>query len=248
MNPIDCTRAVQQPVNKLGSGFMVDGATFARAPEIGLEPGLGFYMIGRFGALGRAHHDVIAASAAFFAPATVAALWDDAVRKADPARAATLFMDCADRWGRANLAGVEGLDRLNGLAGKVVEAASPVAAALFGGLRALPRSSDAAGLLTQLSFLLRELRMSRHVVAVLAEGLTPLESILSGGGGEANAKMFGWQPPFPDVAALHDRRADAEKLTSKVHAADFAVLTDDARDELAAGYAAAFAAVSPAES
>lgn len=244
MNPIDCTRALQQPVNKLGSGFMLDGASFARATEIGLEPGLGFYVIGRFGALGRVHHDVIAASAAFFAPATIAGYWDAATLAADPAAAAALFMDCADRWGRTNLANVAGLDRLNELAGKVVDAASPTAASLFAGLRALPRSTDPAGLATQLSFLLRELRMARHTVAVLAEGLTPLEAILSGSGGEGNAKMFGWQPPFADVSSLHARRAAAEKRTDELHATDFAVLTDDERAELAAAYAAAFAAVS----
>ena len=244
MNPIDCTHAIQQPVNKLGSGFMLDASSFARASELGLEPGLGFYVIGRFGALGRVHHDVVVASAAFFAPAVVAGYWDGATGTAEPIEAAALFMDCADRWGRGNLSSVEGLDRLNELAEKVVDNASPVGASLFAGLRALPRSTDAAGLATQLSFLLRELRMTRHIIAVLAEGLTPLEAVLTGAGGEGNAKMFGWAPPFADVSALLERRAAAETRTNELHATDLAVLTDAERDELAAGYAAAFAAVS----
>jgi hypothetical protein len=243
MNSLACTRAIQQPVNKLGSGFMLDGASFARAPEIGLDPGLGFYLLGRFGALGRVHHDVVAASAAFFAPATVASLWDDAIAKADPTAAAVLFMDCADKWGRANLTGAPDLDRMNELLGAVVAAASPAAASLFAGARALPRSTDPAGLLTQLSFLLRELRMARHVVAVLAAGLSPLEAILSGGGGEGNAKLFGWQPPFADVTPLQERRAEAEHHTNELHAADLEVLGDEELDELATGYAALLASL-----
>jgi hypothetical protein len=231
-------------VNKLGSAFMMGAATFARAPELGLDPGLGFYVIGRFGTLGRVHHDVIASSAAFFAPATIAAHWDAAVAKADPQAAAALFLECAHDWGRANLATVAHLDRTNELAAKVVDRAAPTAASLFAGIRALPRVADAPALAVHLAFALRELRMARHVVAVLAEGLTPLEAILTGGGGEGNAKLFGWQAPFPDVAALRDRRRAAEKHTEVLHAADFAVLDDGERADLASGYDAMLASLS----
>lgn len=244
MDELTCTKAVQAAVNKLGSGFMMDGATFARAPEVGLDPGLAFYVIGRFGALGRVHADVVAAAAAFFEPAGVAGYWDGSVAKCDPAVAASLFYDCADAWGRAKLAGVANLERTAALAAKVVDAAMPAAAPLVVALRAQARSEDAAGRLVQLAFCLRELRMARHVVGVLAEGLTPLEAILSGGGGEGNAKMFGWAEPFPDTSALAERRARAEAITDQVHARDYAVLTDAERAELAEGLAAAFAAVS----
>jgi hypothetical protein len=243
MNTLECTKAIQQPVNKLGSGFMLDGATFARAPEIGLEPGLGFYVLGRFGALGRVHADVVTAAGAFLAPRAVASYWDAAVALAEPAAAAALFMDCADSWGRARLADVPGLDRLNALAGDVVAEAWVGAAPLFAALRALPRSSDPAGLATQLAFMLRELRMARHVVAVQAVGLSPLEAILSGDGGEGNAAMFGWEGPFGDISSLRDRRAEAEALTNEIHARDLAVLDDAGRVALAEGLTAAFAAL-----
>lgn len=244
MDSLECTRAMQQPVNKLGSAFMMDGGTFARAPELGLDPGLGFYVIGRFGTLGRVHHDVVASSAAFFAPAAIAKYWDDAIGKADPLTAATLFVECAHNWGRTNLATVAHLDRLNELATKVVDAAAPTAASLFAGIRALPRATDAPALAVQLSFALRELRMARHVVAVLAEGISPLEAILSGGGGEGNAKLFGWEAPFPEASGFAVRRREAEHHTDELHAADFAVLTDAERAELAAIYAAALASLS----
>jgi hypothetical protein len=244
MDSVECTSAIQQPVNKLGSAFMMDGGTFARAPELGLEPGLGFYVLGRFGTLGRVHHDVVAASAAFFSPAAIAGYWDDALGKADPLAAAALFIECAHSWGRTNLASVAHLDRLNELATKVVDAAAPAAASLFAGIRALPRAADAPALAVQLSFALRELRMARHVIAVLAEGISPLEAILSGGGGEGNAKLFGWPAPFADVSALVERRRKAEQHTNELHAADLAVLTDVERADLASAYAAAYASLS----
>lgn len=243
MNTIECTKAIQQAVNKLGSGFMMDGATFARAPEIGLDPGLGFYVLGRFGALGNARSEVVVSAAVFMAPGAVATYWGDAVAKADPSKAADLFYECAANWGRAKLAGVAGLDRLNELAATVVDAASPIGAPLVAALRSLPRVTDAAGLAVQLGFCMRELRMARHGVAVLADGMSPLEAILSGGGGEGNAQMFGWQPPFPDVTGIAERRAAVEAHTDALHARDLAVLSDAERAELAAGYAAAFAAV-----
>ena len=239
-----CTKAVQAAINKLGSGFMMDGATFARASEVGLDPGLAFYVGGRFGALGRVHPDVVASAGGFLAPDAVRGYWNDVLAKADPLAAAALFYECAEQWGIAKLAGVAGLERLAELSATVVDAAAPVAAPLFAALRAQPRSADPAGRVVQLAFCLRELRMARHVVGVLAEGLTPLEAILSGPGGANNAKMFGWAEPFADTAALVERRARAEALTDAVHSADFAVLTDAERAELAEGYAAAFAAVS----
>ena len=237
MQAIECAKAIQQPINKLGSAFMMDGATFARASEVGAEPGLGFYVIGRFGTLGNVHPDVIAASAVFFSPAAVAEYWTAAVAKSDPFAAAALFMDCAQNWGRANLASADGLARFNELGTRVVDHASPNAAALFAGLRALPRTADDAGLAIQLSFALRELRMARHVIAVLAERVTPLEVILNGGGGEGNAQMFGWAPPFPDVSASVQRRQAAEDRTNELHADDLSVLSAEERAEFAASAA-----------
>jgi hypothetical protein len=79
--------------------------------------------------------------------------------------------------------------------------------------------------------MLRELRMARHGVCVQAAGMSPLEAILSGPGGPANAKMFGWPEPYPDVTALAERRAAIETHTDQLCAADFAVLSADERAE-----------------
>jgi len=81
---------------------------------------------------------------------------------------------------------------------------------------------------------MRELRFSRHVVAVQASGMSPLEAILSGPAGEWNAEFFGWERPYPDVTTLSDTRAEIEDATDRLHAPDFDVLTPDERAELRA--------------
>jgi hypothetical protein len=47
---------------------------------------------------------------------------------------------------------------------------------------------------------LRELRGSVHVLAVVAAGLGPLAAVLATGG-EENARRFGWPEPFPSIDA-----------------------------------------------
>ena len=84
----------------------------------------------------------------------------------------------------------------------------------------------------QLAQVMRELRFSRHAVAIQAAGIGPLEAILSGPAGAWNAKMFGWPEPYPDVADLVEAREAAEAATDQMHAADLDVLTDDERADL----------------
>ena len=97
MDETTCTTTVQAAVNKLGSGFMMDGATFARAPEIGLDPGLGFYVIGRFGALGRVHADVVNAAAALWM-AGVATDLADGMARAEQAATSGAANDVLERF------------------------------------------------------------------------------------------------------------------------------------------------------
>ena len=78
---------------------------------------------------------------------------------------------------------------------------------------------------------MRELRFSRHCVAVQAAGLGPLEAILAGPAA-FSAKMFGWPEPYPDVGDLTEMREEIEAHTDRLHAADLDVLTDPERAEL----------------
>ena len=135
--------------------------------------------------------------------------------------------------GAEKLAGMEGVERLGEILEKVVASASPLGAPLFVGWRDMPRPADAGPARTfQLAQVMRELRFSRHAVAIQAAGIGPLEAILSGPAGAWNAKMFGWPEPYPDVADLVEAREAAEAATDQMHAADLDVLTDDERADL----------------
>ncbi len=213
---------------------MLDRSTFARGAEVGFAPGFEFYLLGRFGVLGAASADVVAAAAVFINPAALASYWHTATAIASPEKGAALFLDVCQNYGRAHLEDGPELERFTELAEKVVDHASMINAPIAAGWRALERARDVPGRAQTLLQILRELRGARHAVAIHAGGLSPLDAIIAGPGGEANAKLFGWPEPFPDPAPIADRRAAAEAKTDELSAADFSVLRDRERDELVA--------------
>jgi hypothetical protein len=231
MDALATAHAARGPILDLGARFMFDRHTFERGAEIGFPPGFEFYVIGRFGVLGAVAADVVVASAVFINPAKLAADWAFATSITSPEKGAALYLDICQNFGRAHLAAVDGLDRFVELAETVLDGASVMNAPIAAGWRAFERASDAPARAQVLLHTLRELRMARHAVAVHAEGLSPLEAILSGRGGTANATMFGWPEPFPDPAPFAARRAAAEAKTDELSAVDFAVLSEGERDE-----------------
>ena len=106
MDAIDAAKALAAPIGDLGARFMMAPATFARASEVNLSPGLELYVLGRFGVLGDVAADVVIAAGVFLEPSRLAALWDTARAAAPPAHGAALFADACAVWGRAHLADV----------------------------------------------------------------------------------------------------------------------------------------------
>ena len=116
----------------------------------------------------------------------------------------------------------------------LVIAAAPAAGfPLFAGWRSVPLAADAKGAACQQLNTLRELRGGAHLVAVLAAGVTPFEAVLAKGG-VANAQLFGYPEPYPDVAELTARTTDAlavaETTTDHLVAPALAVLDEPDRD------------------
>jgi hypothetical protein len=150
-----------------------------------------------------------------------------------PSDGAAVYTQICQEWGAEKLAGLEGVERLGEIMEKVVDTASPNGAPLFVGWRDMPRPDGPGPARTfQLAQVMRELRFSRHCVAVQAAGLGPLESILSGPAGAWNAGLFGWPEPYPDVSEFAEAREAVESVTDQLHALDLAVLTDDERADL----------------
>ncbi len=224
-------------ISDLGARFMSDSAGFARCGEMNLEPGLGMYVAGRFGVLGRVHSDVVAANAVFFNPTSVAKEWNAAMELVDPATAANVYASIAGEYGKVHFADVPRIDRWVELAERVVDSVSPVGAPMFAGWRALHRPDDVAARASLLSHVLRELRFSLHGNAVVAAGYSPVMAIICGSGDKAAGTLafYGWPEPYPEpTEADRAGRWEVEEATNDLSTATFSVLSDAEFEEFVA--------------
>lgn len=207
-------RAVQGPVERLGSGFMISPETVALRSQTGLR-GWEVYFAGRCGVLGEVDADVVTASVVFFPAQRVRPLWEASRSVESRGQLVARYAAAAHAWGRRRLAGFTQAERLADLLEPLVAAAPATAAPLFAGWRALTLPADAPARVVHLLEVLREHRGAMHGVAVLACGLTPLEAILASPEGVEGARYFRWPDPFltpgPTVRAA---RARAEELTN----------------------------------
>jgi hypothetical protein len=217
-------------------------ATSERGQALGLDA-FHFYFLGRGGVLGDVEAPVVASAFGYFEPATVERMWGEARAIADPRETGRLYMACCQEFGRARLGGVEGLEAFCDAAGAVNEATDPAGLALYAGIRAEPLADDPAGRAMQLTAVLRELRGSAHLVAVLASGLAPKVAHFI-----RRPDMFatfGWRADETPVVTDGDRAKleDAERLTDQLLAPAFSVLDDPGRQAMVATLEAMQAAI-----
>ncbi len=220
-------------VMAIGSTWMMDPATAERGTEVGL-PGRTFWAVGRGGVLGDVDADVVAAAYGFIEPSMLREFWEAKPAGMRPQEAALQYAGAAAAWGRRVLGGLgdEALTELAELAETVAAGSLAGVGGLFAGWRAFDASSvagDPAGRATVALHVLREHRGCAHVSAVLAAGLSPIESIMclpeSRGGGVPRAQRFGWPEPYPEVSHLAAARAEAETMTDRIAAPAYAALT-----------------------
>jgi len=229
MDALSTAKQTAEALFGIPTGFMMDGATYARGGEMGFE-GIDFYFRGRGGVLGDVPAEVVTAAMVFFQPATVAAAWERGQRVCSPAEGARAFAECAASWGEAHLP--EGVDyeRLAELEGRVVASASVAGAPLFAGWRALAEPSSPKALVLHRMNVLRELRGALHAGAVLAAGLSPLEALMVKT--PFMVGLFGWEEPHPDPAPHKAAWEQAEEGTDRAMARHLGVLDDAESDEL----------------
>jgi hypothetical protein len=231
LQPNDAARATAQAIGELGGAFMLDGATYARGAEIGFG-GLDFYVLGRGGALGDTHGDVVAAAFVFWNPEQVTSMWASGREVMAPDAAGAEWVSLCAAYGEANLPDVEGLERFNELAGRVVDAASPSVAPIFAGWRAqeAPGADRPKARAQHLLNALRELRGAVHGGAVLAAGLTGQEALAFRA--PHMAAIFGWDPEaLPDAASVKERWKVAEAGTDAAFGLALTVLDEAERAE-----------------
>ncbi|MGW5452507.1 SCO6745 family protein [Nocardia sp. NPDC003979] len=228
--------AVKQQVLELGGAFMMSREARQFGTDVGVPGFHGPYTRGRGGVLGEVDADVVVGAFGFFEPECIRAAWKSVPLPA--AEAATGYLAACHEFGRRKLAGFDRPERLAELLGKVADAAEPTAVPLFAGWRAMSLPDDSRAAVLQLTHILRELRGGLHLVAVLAQGLTPLQAVLIAGSpiadGPTHAQRLGWTEPFePITEDMRQRWAAAEKLTDELVSPFFAVLTEAESAELA---------------
>jgi len=232
LTPAQTAAAVKQGIGDFGFTWMADKGVRERGKaELGLR-GRALYHLGRAGVLGDVPVEVVIAVEAFFPPDVVRTAWQEGRALVAPADAARFYAGlCADH-GRGRFADDAATARLVELVERAVDAAPYAGLPLFVGWRALERPADAPGRLGLLLNCLREHRGSVHAAAVAAVGLGPLEAIVAGSYGEANARFFEWPEPYPDPDVHRARWDAAEDLTAAAAGLPYDALTSAERGEL----------------
>jgi hypothetical protein len=232
-SPATFAGTVKPAVVSLGGAFMISRYAKAAATDQELSGVWTSYFAGRAGLLGDVDADVVTAAIGFYPADVVRIGWEGAWATTSPARSGQRYLQACHEWGRVKLEGFAGAGRLAELAGAVAAAADVAGLPLFAAWRAAPVPRDDEARAAQAVQVLREHRGGLHVVSVLAAGLTPLQAILAGPGGEGNAAFFGWTGPYQDVTALADARAAAEVMTDQLADRAYAVLDAAEQAELA---------------
>lgn len=227
-------------LGNLGAAFYFHPDTLARGKELGLD-GFRFYFLGRGGVLGDVEPAVIASAFGYFNIDLVASMWNSAKAIVPPREAARAYFDCCGELGRKKLAGVEGLDGFCAAAEAIVRTAHPAGLALFAGIAAEPLADDVPARALQLAAVLRELRGSVHLVAVVASGLDPAVAHAIRRPDMVGA--FGYQGDIVITDADRERLESADRLTDQLLAPLYAGLDDDARAAFLAGVEAMAAAM-----
>jgi hypothetical protein len=232
LNPTSAASALAAPVGLLGGWFMASRSTYAYGGELGFE-GMAFYYLGRGGAMGDVHPEVVASAMTFFPVPLVVTMWQAGRAVMTPAEGLAHFSEACWRWGRKRFGQVEGLDRTNELLGRVADAADAASLPLFAGWRAAPRPSDPPALASHLLHVLREHRGGIHGLAVLASGLTPLEAATASATDFYKPQSVGWSDPLPELTdEMRARRVAAEALTDRMVAPALDMLGEAERAEL----------------
>ena len=232
MTPEQSAAAAKRPVLELDTAWSTSPKTLRRARVLELS-GWAFYVAGRGGALGSdARPETVAAALGLIAPDAVRAGWEAAGKTGAADVAANRLAECA-RWGEEHLDGVLALPTLVALAERVVIAADAAGMPLFAAWRAMPVPNGGPGARSAvLVHLLREHRAAAMLLAIRTCGLRPVEALIAGPDGEAEAVAFGWQPPFPARAPLMRRYAYADALADRIAGQAYSALAPAERVEL----------------
>ncbi len=229
---IQLAASVAEPLGSAGAAFYFHQDTLAKGKEYGLG-GMKFYFLGRGGVLGDVDSSVVASAFGYFHRDSAAKLWNDASEVLAPREAGRIYHECCADIGRKLLAQAEGLAGFIDAAETIVADTNPAGLTLYAGIAAEPLVDDEPGRALQLAAVLRELRGSAHLLALVATGIEPEVAHASKRPDMVGA--FGWDPA-PDISGLDPvARQEAEDLTDRIVAAGMVGLTPEQASALKAG-------------
>lgn len=238
MEASEVVKAVAEPMGSAGAAFYFHPDTLARGKELGLD-GFRFYMLGRAGVMGDVPPLVVESAFGYFNPALVGKIYGSARERASAVDAASAYWECAAALGRKVLGEIEGLDAYCAAAEKVVAAVRPAGLPLFAGIASMPLADDLPGRAMQLTAVLRELRGSTHLAAVVSVGLD--DAVAHAIRRPDDIALFGYE----EAPAVSDddraKLARADELTDRLMADPYGVL-DAAEGQAIADGAASIAA------
>ncbi len=224
--------ATSSIIGKAGSAFYFHPDTLARGKELGLD-GFRFYMLGRGGVLGDVESDVVASAFGYFHRALVGKIWTTAKERFGAREAARNYMECCANLGRSTLATVAGLGEFCESAEAIMAAVNPAGLSLYAGVAVEPRVDDLPGRALQLVAVLRELRGSMHLLAIVASELAP--EVAHAITRPDNVGMFGWDPAPEVTETDRAKLAAAAALTDRLLLGPYESLDAAAKAALLAG-------------
>lgn len=227
-------QATSSSIASLGAGFYFTPATMERGKELGMPNGLAWYIFGRGSVLGDVDAEMVHSAFAYWEPNLVRKMWDRGHTVMHAASGAAAYSEACRVWGRAAFSDVSNAGRFADLAERIITNAHSAGLALFAGWKVQPLGSadDPAGRAAMACNVLREMRGSINIMAVLCAGMTPSEAHFTAGGA-SRWKLFGHDEATtpasrPDVHAL------AEQITDSLTAAAYEVLSPSESEEFVA--------------
>lgn len=237
MTPLEIAKTTDSQFGSAGAAFYFHDDTVAKGKEHGID-GFRFYFLGRGGVLGDVESKVIASAFGYFNPALVDKMWNSAKTKMDPRQAARMYLECNAALGRKQLGGIEGLAEFCEAAEKVIANIDVSGLTLFAGVAAEPLPEDLPARAAHLAMVLRELRGSVHLAAIVGGGLSPIKAHAIRRPDDA----FGWDP-MPKTTVEDKALLDAiDVRTDEIMAAHYSGLSEAELQALASGAAAMAAA------
>lgn len=244
MDSRDLMRATE-PIGQIGAAFYFVPETVEYGKQqLGID-GFRFYFCGRGGVLGDVEADVVRAAFGYFEPALIRKMWTTGIERSgrSPREIARAYIGRAHEFGRTRFGELDDLDAFVDAASQVIAAFEGAGLSLFAGVRAEPVPDDVPAAAMHQAMVLRELRGSTHLLAIVANGLpTHIAHAIRR---PTELALFGYSEdaipaPTDDDRARWDR---AEALTDELLAPAYATLSDDQAKALIAGTEAMAAAL-----